>query len=1213
MTYLDLSFDEIEDALNFLDPGLPLKEWSKIGRALASVYGDSIRDVFEHWSSKGPTYHEKLFNQHWKNFVNRTRKTTFGSFIHEAKQAGWRPEKQTLSEEDKQQRQAEWIKRKKISELQLQQVTQQQWDNLKQEQVHFNRWPTRFAPTGYMQEKQMTELTKYVDARLGRDKFNKPCLCWPIYSELFNQGDFCGFERILDKKVKVGNRVLNKFASENTKSDTGFITFGKKWVHGRKRVFVVGGLADAYSAHVTSGDIIVTPIGEDNIPSIVNKLRLQHPDAEIIAAPDHDKKGRLVIERAGGMWTLPQTEGKDWSDVYLTEGKDALLNQLFNIRGFEVVKSDSRFLTASIRSGLNLLKSPMGTGKSTLIKEFISENSHKKTLIVSHRRALAKSLEQDIGTKHIKVDYYEDLILKDAHGIDANIPLKESHILVCSVDSLWKLAGSQWDVVFIDEVEQNLFQYFAKTIVHGEACLNFIRFALTHSETQILADAHLGDLTKNVCNYIGLQSGILYENEYQIGLGKNLYIYESKAHLTEVMMQKFMAENKAYVFANSKEDVKKMAQAVEIERERGNYNGKILVVHADVANDKGVAKALKDINAIVPELDVIIASPTLGTGFDIKAKHHQFTQTIGFLTSRVGTSEEGHQGLNRARDINEFHVYIDPAERSEPENADYIRSKLIEEVSSETMRVLTIDPKTGDYASKNPFYEWLYGEVKAKANLSQNSYKKRFLELAKNDGYNIIEIAKNALVAKLGCEVQQQAKERTDRELLSDVTKAAVHTGKTFDYMMKNGENFTSTEISKSKVAHDLNLEDASDEEIDALYPLAKEVYNKFKDDGENIRFNDIDAAMPFPPSIKNAVASALTYKQTKNRFVNNIKNLTWINVTPDTARTLDLKDVEHAESRVSWRHISIRRQHMMKFLQAAGVSDNLIYNGKTWTAEDLNKVIGPWLRKKRTQDNLFKYSGVTVTANALENPCQWFNNRLKSYAIPLQVNKKRDRSGKAINVYSIDTKAFEGIKALVAMRTRGIEEAIVSNGDAINIETLASSVDEFITSIETGKIKPGYMVQFKKLNKRCALAGQAELGDKLTHAFTKIAHLFDEQNNEIIDPPSPVVISNQIGQGGSQLSTVKPSVGKDFLYIEGGESVPDFHRFLHLSQTMTSEHLAIVEKVADIAINEHKLSARKVVEVMLKEGLGLFKEHAEGWAETVKNIIECDDAWELV
>ncbi|MBF4376820.1 DNA primase, partial [Vibrio anguillarum] len=122
--------------------------------------------------------------------------------------------------------------------------------------------------------------------------------------------------------------------------------------------------------------------------------------------------------------------------------------------------------------GLNLLKSGMGTGKSTTVQKFIRQNPQLKTLIVSHRRALAKSLRTSINDESIQVEYYEDLIIKDSgKGIDANMALRSANILVCSVDSLHRLAGSRWDAVFVDEIEQNLSHYFAETNRFGEHCL----------------------------------------------------------------------------------------------------------------------------------------------------------------------------------------------------------------------------------------------------------------------------------------------------------------------------------------------------------------------------------------------------------------------------------------------------------------------------------------------------------------------------------------------------------------------------------------------------------------------------------------------------------------------------------------------------------------------------------------------------------------------
>ncbi|MBF4401628.1 DNA primase, partial [Vibrio anguillarum] len=178
--------------------------------------------------------------------------------------------------EEKQQLHDEFTKRRKAAEKKRELAEQAQWTELEKEHHEFKSWSAQFAPTGYMQEKQMTDLARFVDVRLGYDKYQRPFLAWPIHDELFNQGNFCGYEKVIDKRIQIGKRKLNKFTSDNARTDIGFITFGKDWVHGRKRVFVVGGLADAYAAHLTSGEVVISPIGEGNIPHVIELLQEKH-------------------------------------------------------------------------------------------------------------------------------------------------------------------------------------------------------------------------------------------------------------------------------------------------------------------------------------------------------------------------------------------------------------------------------------------------------------------------------------------------------------------------------------------------------------------------------------------------------------------------------------------------------------------------------------------------------------------------------------------------------------------------------------------------------------------------------------------------------------------------------------------------------------------------------------------------------------------------
>ncbi|MCL9783637.1 PriCT-2 domain-containing protein [Vibrio sp. S4M6] len=1212
--YIELTLLEVEEALSYISPNLPYIDWSKIGRALYTEFGDEARSVFEEWSATGDSYHKREFNSWWKNF-RRTKRTSFGSFIYEAMQAGWTPKKDERTEEEKREAAAEYKKRRQVAEEKRRNSEEKQWAELKKEEKLFNSWPKQFAPTQYMLKKQMADIGKFADVRLGRDRYNNPCLIWPTYEKLFNQGRFCGFEHILDKHFKVGKKSINKVSSDNARTDLGFYTFGKLWDCGPKRVFVVGGFADAYSAHVATSEVVITPIGEGNIPNLINRLKLEYPDIQFICSPDNDKTGLEMVNRSGGHWSLPAHDGYDWSDTYINQGVAAVAEQLLNIQGFETIESSSRYLQTEIRNGLNLLASGMGTGKSTTVKNFIKKNKHMKTLIISHRVALAKSLKSDLSednngqvTVHgdeVYVEFYQDLILKDtADGVDANIALRNADILVCSVDSLWRLGGSSWDVVFVDEFEQSLGQYYAKTIQFGENCLNYLNFVLKNSQTQILADAHLGDFTFDFCNYIGLHSGVYVKNSFQVAQGKKLFVYESKDHLMEEVMQQVLAKGKRYIYANSKEQVKTIATAIEQERERKHYDGTVLVVHADVAKtDEEVIKALEDINTIVPELDILIASPTLGTGFDIKSNAHQFDKTIGFLSSNVGTSEEGHQGLNRARDVNEFHVYLDPTERSEPTDPTYIQNKLIEEKSAETMKILSIDPDTGEFTSKNPLYEWLYCKVKAKQNLSRNRYKARFLELAEQDGYEIIPVLKNELTAKFGATVREEAKERNSRITLREIEQAPVHIGENFQTMMRNGEDFTAVEITKSKVNYELHLDAADDEQLANLLPLAKEVYDEFSIDGPNAHLNQCDAAMTLPRSNRDSVLTALTYKQTKKRFVDAIKKLSWVNVNEHTAKTLDMKDVQHAESRVSWRHLAIQRAHMIKLLQVAGINEELNCNGKQWSGEQLNSDLATWLKKKKTQDRLYKYSNITVTANTLQNPVQWLNNHLRSFGVPIVKTKKRV-NGKAINVYSVNSEEWESVKILVNLRTQGIEESL-QEVEMLDIEVITKQVSTFIEELKAKPFKSGYQVRYEKLDKQCALAGLIDLRDELAQVFLPLAS--DNKDLELTqyDPPSPLVISKKVGQGGSFDIPNTISDNDALTYFEGREEEPTFKFPENTTNTLSSEQRSVVDEIARIAVDKHKLPAIKVIKLMVEYGLESFTHSVEAWAGSIRQAIE--------
>ncbi len=1199
--YQDLTLDDVDNALDHLDPNMAYQEWAQIGRALYAGFGDPGLDAFQQWSELGSSYKEREFNAWRKNF-KQVKRTTIGSFIYAAKQAGWKPARKEFSAEEKKAFAIERQKRLEDSRRKQQQAEQAQWQALQSEQQFFHTLPqiTQQAHIGnYLAGKMLHNAYQLCDLRRWENEqvtvkdsgysFLTSSTVRPLWSELGNSGKFCGFEKLADKKgKKSGNQ---KFASHHAMTEIGFTSIG--YTAQTRRVFVGGGFANCVVGHLVTKECWISPIGEGHIPTIIHKLRKRHPNIQFIAAPDNDKQGLAAAQAANGRWTVPAAANADWWDVWRHEGHQALAAQISHIRGFELVVSDSRYLRATIMPGLNLLESDMGTGKTYTVKQHIQDNPQQKTLIISHRKALAKSLKTSIASNgsNIDVQYYEDLVVKGSG--DQGQFLRQADCLVISVDSLYKLAGSQWDTVFVDEVEQNLSHYFAETNTHAEQNLNMLQFLLTHSKTQILADAHLGDLTKNFCAQINLNSGIHYHNQFKIGRGKTINIFESKNHLAEFVKQQLLAGQKSYIFANSKREVKNLAVELEQERERGHFAGKTLVVHADAKDDPEVKAALENIELAVPALDVIIASPTLGTGFDIPSKAHQFTSTIGFLNSTVGSAEEGHQGLNRARDVQEFNVYIDPAQRSEPTDAAFIYNKLIDERSAETIKFLNIDPNTGDFASRNPLFEWLYCEVKAQMNLSKNDYKGRFIALAEKSGYNINFVAKNDIDAKFGRAAREAASERTDRIMLREIQAAKCLTGDDLIAMNNNSEAYSSEEIAKSRVAYDLNIFAASNEELDQLHEFARGIYDDYLQPGENYRFNaQQDAPLEMPVTELEMVINALTFKQSKNRFVSSLKRLSLAALSADTARALDHREINQVEkSRANWRHQSIKRAHLIKILKSAGLDEQLNYNGKEWSRATIQNQLLNWLRKPKTQDSLYKYSGVTVTSNTLKNPVQWINNFLRSAGIPIKSLGKRRINDEAVNVYGIDEQALSAVRTLVNLRVRGIENHMAEREEQHASEMsrtwLMQEVTEFINNINDGMSDERHHGRVARLMEQVSVLRNPEIvREHLQKAYAKIAPHFSANspvdNLLATDPPLATCFSNPTPQGGSLATAANPSNHAALNEIEGEKCVPDFS--LSQSQVgtkagaleLTDKVLAtVVEKLALNRAFVGKLSVR--------------------------------------
>ncbi|WP_323065968.1 plasmid replication protein, CyRepA1 family [Aeromonas jandaei] len=1029
-----VTLQDAANALSFCDPNGDFGYWMKLGTALAGEFGDQAFDIFDTWSSAGSTYNAKSTKNYWKGWLrnNNPNRPNLSSLAYEAKLGGWVPDRHTtLSPEEVARRDKELAERavRKESEQAIAQREAEQ--NIKQSHADFFAMPNDLPPTEYMLKKYMTDIVEHLDIRF----FTKPgflgrMFCWPLWDDdprVNPQAQWCGYEKICDRK---NEKKQGKFLSRSGKNDRGFGVIGKP-LNQVKRVFICGGLADGFSGHIATGETMVVVVGESNIPNIKRRLQELYPELIVVVSPDNDKAGIAQVEKAGGFWSLPEKAGADWSDVYINEGAEEVKRQLLNIRGLAYNVVNQRHLDIKIQPGLNLIKSGKETGKSYSTSAWSRNNRQLKTLVISYRRNLLQAL-----AKSFDAQYYEDLILgESSNDTDRNMLLRQAMRLVITPDSLWRLQGSEWDAVVVDECDQTLMHFLSETMLKsGRQILNVEMFAhlLSRASTQVMMDADLSDLTVGFCNYIGLQSGTYHINEHKPRQGSTLFVYESPHHMLAKLKDKLLTGERHYYCANSKNQIINFDEKLRIAKRRGHWNGEWFSVCSDNSTDDQTGEIVRDIDNRVGEWNALLASPSWGTGISIN-EGHPFQATWGRFGSNTGTVEQAHQQLARARGITEYHVYVDPTERAEPTDPDQILRLDLAEPDAETAKFLKLED--GQLAFTSNLFEWVYCHVKAAVNKSKNNFKGLFLAQAEAEGYSIVHVMKNKMMVTFGKQDAEEASERLRRLDMLSMVDANLLDDDQLRQAMHGDADQTQAAIIKSRVYQELNLDAMQPEHVDQLVWDAASVFQSVT--ATETEFGD-DVINVWPAGRRELIINALGFGQQQERLVSRIKKLAIAAMPAELVKALDLKDRKFAQSRAHLHHYAKRRHHLLCILAAVGIDEQLNYDGRTWNAMQITKDLRGWMTRNR--EALYKYSGVSLTDNAIDEPLQWLHGFLRGLAIDVVCHGQKRVKGQRVHVYGIDGDSLSSVRILTGLRISGIQSAMMDDGQVSHPAQLVNS-----------------------------------------------------------------------------------------------------------------------------------------------------------------------------
>ncbi|MEM6751528.1 MAG: DUF3854 domain-containing protein [Cyanobacteria bacterium P01_C01_bin.38] len=440
------------------------------------------------------------------------------------------------------------------------------------------------------------------------------------------------------------------------------------------------------------------------------------------------------------------------------------------------VRVHARYLSDAIKlplSGLVVLSSDMGTGKTELMRKWLLDNPQVKFLNNGHRVNLLKNLSERLET-----DMYSELSYGD---------LAKAKALSITIDSLHKLntEALEYGCVFIDEACQYLTH-----LLHSKTCkeyraqiLEVLEYIVYNAQLVVIADAHMDDLTVDFFLAMRPQGEepLIFVNDWRNG-DRVIHWYEGKDSSTLVaqISASLMTGQKIMVVADSKKFIKKlekslcMSMKVEVgsssseegDKETRGQGDKgtpgaeeqvktsptpsrtnsptpkksplrIWSIHSDNSGSKENVAFIKDITNSIKDVDGLLASPSLGTGVDIPTYH--FDVVYGAFHGVSQTATECAQQLYRYRPKVPFHVWVAPRPPFgyKDTNASKIKERLLQ-TNELTAFLIRIDRKTGKRGAEKDWALDAYCQIEAKRNQSMNNLRTDLRELLTEMGNQII-------------------------------------------------------------------------------------------------------------------------------------------------------------------------------------------------------------------------------------------------------------------------------------------------------------------------------------------------------------------------------------------------------------------------------------------------------------------------------------------
>jgi len=287
-----------------------------------------------------------------------------------------------------------------------------------------------------------------------------------------------------------------------------------------------------------------------------------------------------------------------------------------------------------------VLKSHLGTGKTTVICDLIKANDFKSILCITPRVMFAYSMFASLKQVEPLFKLYKTVDKKDRIDCD---------FIVCQLESLTTIKDD-YDCVIFDESESNFAQFNSSTIKNFNEITKKFKTIMSNAKNVICSDAFINNRTLCLIDQLRPNKNKIYiENTYQPYDRKAFNVGHSDDKMCE-FMKHFIKKNptdRNIISTSSRKNSDKLINLLPAD-------GKTLLINSN-SSDK-VAKELQDVNSLWDQYQNVIYTSSITVGVNYNSGYN-FDNLFLHFSVYSCVVRDMFQASLRARYINNNTLY----------------------------------------------------------------------------------------------------------------------------------------------------------------------------------------------------------------------------------------------------------------------------------------------------------------------------------------------------------------------------------------------------------------------------------------------------------------------------------------------------------------------------------------------------------------------------